>query len=152
MIRKKGQIKPFSFPRSRAIPFSIELTPVASPPNHLYIPRRPAVNVFQGGTLPPLGSPPLRPPPISALFPHLPLPFPSLLPPKPTELRISGLPQRENISRSLSYLPCSASSSLFIPPLVFQPDLLSLPLHPSSSLSFPPLPLHTHSLSLCFRN
>ena len=95
--RKKGQIKPFSLPRlslSGAIPFSIELTPVASPPTRLYIPRRPAVNVFQGGTQSP------SPPWLS--FSQT---APNFSPLSTSTLTISPLCLSLSLSLSLSLLP-----------------------------------------------
>lgn len=52
MTRKKGRIKLFSLPRSRTYSIEAYASGVASPqPVSIY--RRPAVNVFQGGTQPP---------------------------------------------------------------------------------------------------
>lgn len=88
-------------------------------PTHPYIPRRPAVNVFQGGTLSPLLPPLHLLTPISVLL----LP-PALSPLRPFKLGISALPLRENVSLSLSFscflrfVHLSLSfSSPFSPPL-----------------------------------
>lgn len=128
MSRKRGQIKPFSFLRCRAIPFSIELTPVASPPTRLYIPRRPAVNVFQGGTQPPLA--PLLPdrPQFQPSFHIYPYRFPlsNLRNPPNSGSRVC-LNERiflflaRVLSLSLDPFPRLASFSPFVSTLVFRP-------------------------------
>lgn len=68
-------------------------------PTHPYIPRRPAVNVFQGGTLPP---PPLPPSHPNFSSPTHPLTLLLRRPFELTEPGISALPPRERTFLSLS--------------------------------------------------
>lgn len=157
MSRKKGQIKPFSFLRCRAIPFSIELTPVASPPTRLYIPRRPAVNVFQGGTQPPLA--PLLPdrPQFQPSFHIYPYRFPlsNLRNPPNSGSRVC-LNERIFLflARALSLSLSPLSLSLPIPLHAWHLSLLSFLRSYSGRslcLSLVRLPLPC-TFSLCFRN
>lgn len=120
MTRKKGRIKLFSLPRSRTYSIEAYASGVASPqPVSIY----PVALQLMCSRVEP--SPPLLPssqtaPNFSPLSTST-LTVPPLLssssspPPKPTQLRISGSPQRENISLSLppSLPPHSPRPSLF---------------------------------------
>lgn len=89
-------------------------------PTHPYIPRRPAVNVFQGGTLPP---PPLPPSHPNFSSPTHPLTLLLRRPFELTEPGISALPPRERTFLSLSRFLRSARSSLPLFPFVLPPSL-----------------------------
>lgn len=112
-------------------------------PTHPYIPRRPAVNVFQGGTLP---SPPPPPPPtFSSQFQFSYHPLTLLLRPfELTEPGISALPPRER--ERFSFSLASFEAPVRLSP---SPSLSSRP----STVSYSRFRWRaTIRDSLCFRN
>ena len=80
--RQKGQIKPFSLPRLSLsleqfrFPLSLRQWRRPQPVSIYPVALQLMCSRVEPSPPLPLGSPPHRPPPISALFPHLPLPFP----------------------------------------------------------------------------